>query len=102
MVLLFVAIVLSLITRKIRLPFAVTLVIVGLVLAEFAEHFPALMPMQGFALSPDILTYIFLPTLVFETAFVLDSRMLSKNPCWSCRFPRCSYPRCSARTACTG
>ena len=79
MVLLFVAIVLSLVTRKMRLPFAVTLVIVGLVLAEVGERFPALMPVEAFSLSPDILTYIFLPTLVFETAFVLDSRLLWKN-----------------------
>lgn len=79
MALLFLTTVLSVVTRKVRLPFSITLVLVGIGLAELIRLDPSLAPLARLQLSPALLTYIFLPTLIFETAFAVDSRLLSKN-----------------------
>ena len=79
MVLLFIAAVLSMATRRVRLPFPVILVIVGLVLAELIRHFTVLQPLARLQLSPGLLTYIFLPVLTFEAAFTVDARLLTRN-----------------------
>ncbi|MEX0893388.1 MAG: cation:proton antiporter [Gemmatimonadota bacterium] len=79
MALLFIAGVLSLITARLRVPFAVTLVVVGLILGELLRHFPALTPLGALRLTPDLLIWIFLPTLIFQAAFELDARVLAQN-----------------------
>jgi len=79
MVLLFIAAGLSMLTRRIRLPFPVTLVLVGLGLGELIREYPLLQPLNGLQLTPSVLTYIFLPTLTFHAAFTMDSRLLMKN-----------------------
>src|SRR5262245_43269494 len=87
MVLLFIAAVLSMATRRVRVPFPVILVLVGLVLGELVRFFPALQPIADhlklssnaqFNPAP-VLTYIFLPVLTFEAAFMVDARLLTRN-----------------------
>jgi CPA1 family monovalent cation:H+ antiporter len=94
--LLFLAAVISLALKRIRLPFTVAVLLVGLLLGTLAvsygpgvagEHGEG----HGFAsdllaallglsnLSPDLILFIFLPTLIFESAFALDARKLLKN-----------------------
>lgn len=65
--------------RRIHLPYTIGLVIVGLLLGSLAKHVEALEPLQTFSLSPEIILFIFLPTLIFESAFNMDSRLLSQN-----------------------
>ncbi|MEX2281759.1 MAG: cation:proton antiporter [Gemmatimonadota bacterium] len=79
MVLLFIAAVLSMATRRVRIPFPVTLVTVGLVLGELIDQIDAFGRLNSLQLTPDVLTYIFLPTLTFHTAFSLNARLLTKN-----------------------
>ena len=79
MVLLFIAAVLSMATRRVRIPFPVILVLVGLVLAELIRHFAVLQPLTSIQLTPAVLTYIFLPVLTFEAAFLVDARLLTRN-----------------------
>ena len=65
--------------RHIAIPYTVVLVIlgIGINLAEqfllFANH------LQQFHLTPDVVLFIFLPALIFESALSLDARALLKN-----------------------
>ncbi len=67
-------------TKRIRLPFTVVLVLVGIALAHLAQRFPEQLGLlRTLAISPDLILYVFLPTLVFESAFNLDARALRHN-----------------------
>ncbi len=65
--------------KRLRLPYTVGLVIVGLLLGGLANVFPALGVLRDIELSPDVILFVFLPTLIFESAFNLNSRLLSQN-----------------------
>lgn len=66
-------------TRRIRLPLTVVLVLVGMLLAFLSRHYAPLGALRELVLSPDLILYVFLPTLVFESAFNLDARSLRRN-----------------------
>ncbi|MDX1675171.1 MAG: cation:proton antiporter, partial [Longimicrobiales bacterium] len=78
-VLLFVATAMSVLTKRVRMPLSIVLVLVGLLLGELIRLYPALGPMARLQLSEEMLLYVFLPTLVFHAAFAMDSRLLMKN-----------------------
>ena len=66
--------------KKIKLPFTVVLVVVGMALTGLAEHGPAFLePMVDYEISPGVILFVFLPTLIFESAFNLDARQLRSN-----------------------
>lgn len=71
--------------KKINLPYTVLLVIVGAVIALLSQ-FETLKPILGFLnqfqLTPELLFYIFLPTLIFESAFAMNIRKILDNV-WS-------------------
>lgn len=96
--LLFLAAIISLALKRIRLPFTVAVLLIGLLLGTVAASYgPAAAaaagtePLHGFLgdfltaleglshLSPELILFIFLPTLIFESAFGLDARKLLKN-----------------------
>lgn len=77
--LLVIAALISAIGKKIRLPFTVMLVLVGAVIAMAANTIPMLDALHSLSLSPDIILYIFLPTLIFESSFNMDARQLWRN-----------------------
>jgi CPA1 family monovalent cation:H+ antiporter len=67
-------------TKRIRLPFTVALVLLGVGIAELAGHGPpALHALTAWELSPEVILFVFLPTLIFESAFNLDARQLRRN-----------------------
>jgi CPA1 family monovalent cation:H+ antiporter len=78
--LLFIA-ALSLIFSKItKIPFTILLVLIGVVIAGVAPSGPHwLQAIAEFHLSPDVILFVFLPTLIFESAFSLDARQLRDN-----------------------
>ncbi len=65
--------------RPVRLPFTVGLVIIGMLIGFAAHRVDALEPLSGITLSPSLIMFVFLPTLIFESAYSLDGRLLSKN-----------------------
>jgi CPA1 family monovalent cation:H+ antiporter len=68
------------VSKRLALPFTVLLVLSGMLLAQLAaQGVPGLAPLDGFELSPELILFIFLPTLIFESAFNLDSRQLRHN-----------------------
>jgi CPA1 family monovalent cation:H+ antiporter len=79
MALLFVATILSVVTAKLKIPFSLTLVVVGCAIGIAIRAFPSLESLGTVKLSNNLLTYILLPTLVFQAAFAIDSRMLGQN-----------------------
>ncbi len=65
--------------KRARLPYSVGLVIIGLALGFLVGRVPGLEVLHQLELSPEVILFVFLPTLIFESAFNLDSRLLSQN-----------------------
>jgi len=65
--------------RRIRFPYTVGLVIVGVVLAVAGPHLSFLEPLRLIRLTPDVVLYLFLPTLLFPAAVQLDPSLLKRN-----------------------
>ncbi|MDH3763334.1 MAG: cation:proton antiporter [Gammaproteobacteria bacterium] len=78
-VLLGIAMLVTGICRKLPVPFTVVLVIIGVLLSSLAERWPWLQPLKDFELSPEVMLFIFLPALIFESGFALDARQLTKD-----------------------
>ena len=74
-----IAAVLYLVTRRLRLQFPVTLVLVGLALGELIRRAPALEALGRLELTPEVVTFILLPALIFQAALSLDSRLLVRH-----------------------
>lgn len=67
-------------TKRLRLPYSVMLLLVGIGLAATAEHSGEALPiLRQLAISPDLILYVFLPTLIFESSLNLDIRQLRHN-----------------------
>ena len=66
--------------KRMGWPFTVVLVVVGIGLSEFANSVPWLLPtLVDFHISPDVILFVFLPTLIFESSLHLDARELRRN-----------------------
>lgn len=63
-----------------ELPGSVLLFVTGLLIALALDQFPGLLPgLSGFEISSDLVLFVFLPTLIFESASGFDIRSLGKN-----------------------
>ena len=69
----------SVLSRKMKIPYTVLLVVVGLALGHAARNTHTLGFLMEFRLTPDVVLYVLLPVLLFESAFNLDARQLVKN-----------------------
>ena len=73
------------VSRKIKIPYTVLLVLVGLLIVPLVQ-LPLIGPAFGFltdlALTPELLFYIFLPLLIFESAFNMNMRKMVESA-WS-------------------
>lgn len=80
MILLLIAVALLAVTKRLRLPYSVILVVVGIALASLGDESSELFPiLERLEISPDLILYVFLPTLIFETSLNLDVRLLRQN-----------------------
>lgn len=77
--LLTVAMIAAGICKNLPIPYTVFLVIVGILLGSVARSWPQLAQLQEFQLTPDIVLFLFLPALIFESAFNLDARQMVKD-----------------------
>jgi len=67
-------------SKRIKVPFTVALVVVGIIVAQFGHLAGGILePMLSMELPPEAVLFIFLPTLVFESAFNLEVRALREN-----------------------
>lgn len=78
--LLLIAGVVRTITKHIKLPFTVALVMAGLGLRLLGEQWPAVFgSFADYQVSPDVILFVFLPAIIFESAFNMDVRQLKNN-----------------------
>ncbi|ATX79023.1 monovalent cation:H+ antiporter, CPA1 family [Mariprofundus aestuarium] len=77
--LLLVALFIQFLAQRIRLPFTILLVLVGIGLNSLHDLYPGFGLFQALKISPDIILYIFLPALIFESSYNLDARRLIHN-----------------------
>jgi len=67
------------VAQRIKLPFTVILVVVGMALGWASDFFEPLSLLGALRISPDLILYVFLPALIFESAFHLDAHLLRRN-----------------------
>lgn len=79
MALLTVAMLAAGICHNLPIPYTVFLVIIGIVLGSFARNEESMRVLLDFQLTPDIVLFLFLPALIFESAFNLNTRQLVKD-----------------------
>ncbi|MBL6998450.1 MAG: cation:proton antiporter, partial [Gammaproteobacteria bacterium] len=77
--LLSIAIVAAGLFRHFSIPYTVLLVVIGIGLSELAQFWSLFSPLQVFRLSPDLVFFVFLPALIFESGLSLDARQLLKD-----------------------
>jgi len=65
--------------RNLPVPFTVILVLIGMLLGDLSHRLHFMEPLQGFTLSPEIMLFVFLPALIFESGFALDARQMIKD-----------------------
>lgn len=67
-------------TKRVRLPFTVILVLVGMALVSLVRALPDYFGILGMLeISHDLIFFIFLPTLIFESTFNMDVQHLRRN-----------------------
>lgn len=74
-----VAVIASLALKRVNFPYTIGLMIIGLGLGWALWAIPALAEYRNLLLSPEIILYIILPTLIFEASMNIDARLLFKN-----------------------
>ena len=67
------------VSRKIHLPYTILLVIVGIILGRVAETWPPLAVLTNFRLGPEVMLFVFLPALIFESGYSIDTRQLHQD-----------------------
>ena len=65
--------------RKAAIPYTVVLVIIGIGVGELSRRWPPLSAFQELSLTPELVLFVFLPVLIFESGLKLDARQLSKD-----------------------
>jgi len=78
--LLFLASVSAVVTKRIRFPYTIGLVLIGVAVAFIADDYPALAhALDAFKLEPVMIMFLFIPILIFESAFNMDVPVLMRN-----------------------
>jgi Na+:H+ antiporter len=77
--LLSVAMIAAAICKNIPIPYTVFLVILGIILGSIARQIPEFGVLLEFQLTPDLVLFLFLPALIFESAINMDARLLMKD-----------------------
>lgn len=79
LVLLLVACLAAIVAKRLMFPYTVGLVVIGLGLGWLAHHVEPLEALSGLTLSHDLILFLFLPPLIFESAQNMDFRLLTHN-----------------------
>jgi monovalent cation:H+ antiporter, CPA1 family len=69
----------SILFKRLRFPYTIGLVLVGLGLGALANHVEGMAFVSRIHFTPNVVLYVLLPTLVFDAALNLDTRLLVKN-----------------------
>lgn len=74
-----VAAVVDVLAKRFDIPFTVALVVAGALLAVGADRWAILEPLAAWEVTPEAVFFVFLPTLIFQSAFHLDAKSLRAN-----------------------
>ena len=78
--LLLIAAVTTMVSKRVdKLPLTILLVFVGIGISTSGESVPGLTLLRDFELTPELVLFVFIPTLIFESAYNLDARQVSSN-----------------------
>lgn len=66
-------------SKKFKFPYTVALVAIGFAVGGASMAFPAIGFLDDFRLTPEVLLYVFLPILLFESAYNIQYKELLKN-----------------------
>ena len=78
--LMLVAAVTTMLSKRIdKLPLTIGLVFIGVGVSYAADHVPGFGSLANFALTPELVLFVFIPTLIFESAFNLNARQVGRN-----------------------
>ena len=77
--LLLIASLAAVLLRRLRFPYTIGLMIIGILLAFVQDRLDVLGSLRQIRLTPDIVLYLFVPILVFPAAVQLDLRLLRQN-----------------------
>lgn len=65
--------------KRFRVPYTIGLVVIGAGIALFSDLTGMIDPLVSFTLSPEIILFLFLPPLIFESAYRMDGRLFFRN-----------------------
>ncbi len=76
---LMIAVFSSILLKRIKFPYTIGLVVIGILFGALAFKWELLAPLRNIELSPDLILFIILPTLIFDAAIDIDVTTLRKN-----------------------
>lgn len=65
--------------KKIKFPYSIGLVLIGIIIGVISSNISGLEPINKIKLTPNLILYIFLPALIFQAAVNINIRVLWKN-----------------------
>lgn len=77
--LLAIACISSIIFRKLKIPYTIGLVAIGILLSWFFSECPQFAGLQRLRLNYDLIMYVLLPALIFDASVNMDTKLLRKN-----------------------
>ena len=77
--LIFVAALSAIAARKARFPYTIGLLVVGILIGYLSSRVEILAPMREIQLTPDIILFLILPTLLFEASINIDAKIMFRN-----------------------
>ncbi|MDQ6969382.1 MAG: cation:proton antiporter [Mariprofundus sp.] len=66
-------------SRLLPIPYTVILVGIGMTISSASHSWPLLHMLQSFQLTPELVMFVFLPALIFESGYNLNARQLIKD-----------------------
>ena len=78
-VLLFVATLSSVVFKRLKIPYTIGLVLVGILFYNFCGVIPAFEQFRHLRLNYDLIMFALLPSLIFSAAINIDSKLLFRN-----------------------
>ncbi|MEM6424011.1 MAG: cation:proton antiporter, partial [Cyanobacteria bacterium P01_D01_bin.128] len=79
LILLLVACFAAIALKRLQFPYTIGLVILGLMLGWLSLHVEAFAILQTLSLSHDLILFVFVPPLIFDSALNLEGRLLFRN-----------------------
>jgi Na+/H+ antiporter len=77
--LIFIAALSAILVKRAHFPYTIGLLMVGILIGYLSSRVEMLAPMREVKLTPDIILFLILPTLLFEAAININSKTLFRN-----------------------